>query len=247
MALAYPLGSSMGGSDAAHVDATRKFVPKARVARIYQSMPTKIASDLGLLQAVNWMRATQGEVWVSFTQMPSDAVFVAVLVDWAASGVKFRWTYKHEPENPTKHNDPAKYRTDWSHLLNQYHGQSAVLQGRVSPQTILMAYTLDPHSGRNPEDWYVPNVSTLGFDCYVLANAVRIEQYAAKKGKHYSIPEFGSGGTDDHMELAYLEALLKLWQANPPVGAAYFNATGTGGSAPLAVLPLTRARLASLM
>lgn len=239
------LGSSCGGYNAADVASTLAQMPKAHILRIYTGgSPTTIGGNAQFAAAVAAMKKVGGEVWYSFKGMPTDSGFIMVLADWAAAGIKVRWTYKHEADNPAKHENPAQFVKDFEHLISVANAHP---HPTVEEQSIFMAYLLDPAKPHgDPEAFYVPSARTLGFDCYVLANLPRVQAYARGKGKPYSLPEWGGGGKSDTAALAFAKAFVGLHSVQPSVGGCWFNADGTGASTFLHNIPKTTAFLNAL-
>ena len=239
----------MGGLDVKHLTDTLAVFPEAKVLRIYEPMAaTTIAANPQFAAAVAYVKAHGGEVWYSFKADPG-ASWVSIVRDWAASGVKIRWTYNHEADDPAKHIDPASFVSIFTALI----GKATPVSGStVSEQSIFMAYLLQPsHPHGDPESWYVPAARVLGFDCYNPAALPLVIAYAKSKGKPYTIPEMGSGGPTsaspgDAGALAFAQAMVAGWKDSPPLGAAWFSNTLGGGSNRLSVLPKTIAYLNSL-
>ena len=109
--------------------------------------------------------------WYSFkgalTTM-RDGGFDSAMTTWLNSVPSAHVLYlswQHEPENPSKGNDPATFRAGAQHFYT--HVKS------VRPQTIVampvyMSWTHNPSSGRDPLDWYPGNDYTdvIGVDTY---------------------------------------------------------------------------------
>src|SRR5690606_25956111 len=112
-------------------------------------------------------------------------------------------TVWHEPEN-----DLASGRTPSSHLeMNRRVRQRMDALGvdNVALVQILMAWSWDPRSGRNPDEWFAPGVYDLiGVDIYQEKEASMLDeaywftvrQWAGARGLDIAVGEWGMRGTD---------------------------------------------------
>ena len=117
-----------------------------------------------------WDTATRTH-WYSFKgdlAAMRDGGFDSAMTTWLNSVPSDHLLYlswQHEPENPSKNNNPTTFRAGARHFYT--HVKS------VRPQTVVampvyMSWTLDPASGRNPLDWYPGDDYTdiIGVDAY---------------------------------------------------------------------------------
>jgi hypothetical protein len=112
-------------------------------------------------------------VIVSFRYAPADVVAgrhdAAVRQFFAgAPSYDVYWSYSHEPEDNIERGEftaPA-YRAAWQRIADLAL-QAAPTSARLHSTLIVMCYTMNPASGRNWRDYYVPAAqSMLAFDCY---------------------------------------------------------------------------------
>lgn len=78
------------------------------------------------------------------------------------------WSYFHEPEDNVARGEytASDYREAWRHVA-AIADASAPATAQLHPMLIMMCYTLNPRSGRQWRDYYVPEVHELfGYDCY---------------------------------------------------------------------------------
>ncbi|MFC4783450.1 glycosyl hydrolase [Nocardioides sp. MAHUQ-72] len=178
---------------------------------------------------------------VSFRADPAAVLagkYDAQLKQWFADAPtdhRTNWSYWHEPENDSV--DKAKYKAAWQHIDKL---ANAANNPRLKSTLILMCWSLNPHSGRNWQDWY-PGDSTidvLGFDCYntgrksgVYRDPQNILQpaadAAAKVGKPWGIAEFGSTviGSDggEQGRATWLKGMANYARNNGATFATYFD------------------------
>jgi hypothetical protein len=131
---------------------------------------------------------------------------------------------QHEPEQPSKGIDPAAWVKMQKAIIADNPG------ALVAP--CLMAWTLDPASGRNPESYYVDTAPLLAFDAYGLSQITLAAKYAAAKAKPWIIAELGihpQGSTasypSDTELLAWLKSAVALIKSlpNPPRAVSLMN------------------------
>jgi hypothetical protein len=152
---------------------------------------------------------TGAALFVSFKQLPSASAFTADLAAWAASGRQVYWTYFHEADGGGL--TPAAFQSGWASLLTV---ERAHPYANLHSVTILMAYAFQRG---NVEQYYVPNVDLIGFDCYNLKAEGPALNYAAAKGKRLIFGEVGNvlngAANTDAAALAYAKS---FWGALTP-------------------------------
>ncbi len=155
----------------------------------------------------------------------------------AVAGRTYYLTLHHEPENDSSN---AEYDDWYRALLARYAGIIAATgRSDLKSATILMAWTLAPQSGRDPEDWYVPEVDVLGWDCYNVGHMAGCRDYSKSKGKPWMVNETARHQLLDESDADYLAGMKEYWPiwtdpiaAYPPISVQYFHAT-VGGTYPL--------------
>lgn len=154
-------------------------------------------------------------------------------------GISGFWTYHHEPEdNFTTAVAQAEYRATWNRLLDA--AEANVPDATLKPMVILMAWSLNPESGRDWRAWDPREDLPIGFDCYKPANVPYVLEWARETGRDFAIPETGALGTDAQ-RYARLEAMTPSLLAGDPLFVTYFDST-VGGDYPLANFPLAASK-----
>lgn len=70
----------------------------------------------------------------------------------------------HEPENDVNSN--GMLPADWVAMHTRAISMASTSAPKVTIVPILMQWTFDPRSGRNPSDWLVPDSKVIGLDVY---------------------------------------------------------------------------------
>jgi hypothetical protein len=112
-------------------------------------------------------------VVVSFRYAPTQVTqgrYDAALRSWFANAPDYDvyWSYSHEPEDNIARGEftAAQYRAAWQHI-SDIADEEAPESAQLHSTLIVMCYTMNPASGRNWRDYYVPDAqSMLAFDCY---------------------------------------------------------------------------------
>ena len=113
------------------------------------------------------------------------------------------WSYYHEPEDNIEAGQftAAQYRRAWKHLKRL---EAKAHNPKLKSTLILMAWSLNPSSGRSWKDYYVRSaVDVLGWDAYnylIRKNSYlapkkmfrKIIRISARQNRPYGIAEFGS-------------------------------------------------------
>jgi hypothetical protein len=152
------------------------------------------------------------------------------------AGVKVWVALKHEPEDQVRDGvfTAAQFRAATAHVAPVIRRAGGI------PTTILMAWTLDPHSGRNWHDFYTPAIDAFGFDAYNSGQHKKVPDYKAPQafvdpvlavaretGKSFGWAELGSPcvSTDPTCvgRAAWLTALGTTLAANGAQFATYWN------------------------
>lgn len=134
-------------------------------------------------------------------------------------------TNQHEPENPSKGNDPVKYLADQPVFLDLVDEANIGRAKPLHPIQVFMAYSLDPavRSVRNIAGKWLctdPRFKVIGFDAYRTAVLQLAHDFAVAHGLDWIIPEYGFavvGGTkpDDHTYAVRIAGDVKLLRAMP--------------------------------
>lgn len=186
---------------------------------------------------------------VSFNALPQDVLAGkddAALRQWFASAPTNQalyWSYWHEPEDNIAAGQftAADYRAAWAHIA------ALATQSRHANLTatlILMAYTLDPHSGRTFSDYYPGSavIGELGWDAYntsaragvyrapadIYGKAAALSQ---SLNKPWGIGETGSlmvAGDNGTQRAAWIRLAGQYLTAQGATWATYFNANHGG-------------------
>jgi hypothetical protein len=218
----------------------------ARESATYGQMDVLRGFASGLPKGwTSYTTSTGADLVASFKALPRDVIAGksdAAVRAWFASAPSDRnvyWSYYHEPEDNIARGEftAAEYRAAWNRLT--------VLARSVNPRLhstlILMAWSLDPASGRNWRDYYAGDatIDVLGWDAYnLLANKGRYDtpdhifgkSIAVSKsvGKPYGFAEFGSilaaGDSTGSGRAAWLRSAGSYLRSSGSLWAAYFNA-----------------------
>lgn len=116
-------------------------------------------------------------------------------------------TIHHEPEGGGGVNSPDDPAGPAGHVaMNRRVRERMTALGvdNVALAPILMSWTWNPNSGRNPEEWWAPGIyDFLGIDHYRNAEAtlitpvwLQVRAWAAEKGVDIAVGEWGVRGTD---------------------------------------------------
>lgn len=187
--------------------------------------------------------------WASIAAGHHDDEIDALLEDLDAGGKPVWLTFHHEPENDGL---PA---ADWRAMQAKVRERiTATGVDHVAFAGILMSWTYDPRSGRDPADWWVDGAWDLvGIDHYVEDEATlfvdptsdglwaRAAAWLDTKDIPYALGEWGNRGTDAAAG-ADVQRLYDLIVADDRfIGAAAFD---SGLNAPLGSYELRGEQLA---
>lgn len=215
------------------------------VRRTYWSM-AKAASLIATAKAdiaagrVPWVSVKLGVTWAEFAAGKLDAAFLDLLAKLGALPGPVWLTVHHEPEggNGTPYPDDGQgSEVHWRAM--QAHVRTLLDRSKVTNiafAPVLMSWTFDPRSGRNPADWWVPEArwDFAGIDHYIDKETVTsvadsqmwaptVAFYKAK-GLRIALGEWGNRGTDAAAAAemtAFYDHLLSI--GSP--GAAYFDSS----------------------
>lgn len=200
-----------------------------------------------------WVSVKLGTTWKNAAAGTIDAALTKLFTDLKATGKSVWFTAHHEPEggNGTAFPDDGQgTEVDWRnmqrHLRTLIDGVGAK---NIGFAPILMSWTFDSRSGRNPADWWVDGVwDFAGIDHYVEAASTSVmtpmwnNALAFYKGKGLKVA-LAEWGNKDHLATGAAE--MQAWYdhllASGALGAAYFD-TSLNGGVPLSGDALTKFR-----
>ncbi|CAN5427061.1 hypothetical protein BH10PAT3_BH10PAT3_4850 [soil metagenome] len=147
--------------------------------------------------------------WAVVAGGKDDTQLDAALSKLDSYGKPVWFAMHHEPEGGGGRNiaDDPGGATAWRAMQKHVRDRMNVLQTRnIAFMPILMSYTWNPSSGRNPEDWWVPGI----WDAYIVDHYHDNEKgdmfsggswdtfasWVEKKGLPYGTAEWGNRGTD---------------------------------------------------
>jgi hypothetical protein len=228
------IGASVTGTDPARLDAARATYGDVRIFRTFTSGPP-----------TDKLLPADGTAVCASFKTPDPSALVAFLQAARDRGVTGRWCWHHEPEDDfTTPQAQQSYRDTWTALIM---AARTVRRRTLKPLPILMAYTLQPGTGR---DWtaFLPPTSVysgpVGFDCYHTPAQV-LADWSLKTGRRFAVPEIGCRQPTDEGRLAWLQANLPPLLAAKPIFVTYFDAN-VGGDFSLTPYPQASAYWRSL-
>lgn len=193
---------------------------------------------------VTWQAASTGSI---------DAPLKRLIDALGALGKPVWFTVHHEPEggNGTPFPDNGEgTEIHWRNMQSRVRSLiDAAKVTNIAFAPILMAWTFDSRSGRNPNDWWVDGIwDFAGIDHYVDISAtsmltpmwVKAKAFYDAQGLKIAVGEWGN---KDHGISGTVE--MQEWydhlRNNNVVGAAYFD-TNLNGGVPLSGEVLTKFR-----
>ena len=145
-------------------------------------------------------------------------------------------TYNHEPENDRGGPGSSTYRAWSTEYKRQWTIQSPLMRAEgFIPTNILMAWTLDPRSGRNVADWTPPSgtVDVFAFDAYYgkgkdpYTQVARMVAAAEDAGiAQIALAEAGSPATDPEQLVKTARMRAAVIAAGTFTFANYWNSLG---------------------
>lgn len=192
--------------------------------------------------------------WANMGAGQHNAEIDAVLKALGAIDGPIWLTVHHEPEGGgsggNTPDDPAG-PSAWREVQKRWRERIDALGIKnVALAPILMAYTFDPRSGRNPLDWWVPNVwDFAGIDYYIEDESATdvptakatwgaARKFYGDRGLPMASGEWGNRGTDvraaNEMQGFYDHAILSSSDGKGAriIGLSYFDSdlnSSTGG------------------
>jgi hypothetical protein len=146
--------------------------------------------------------------WASMARGDHDAAIDEMLRSLDAMGGPVWLTLHHEPEGGGGSNSPDDPGGPSAHveMNRQVRARMTALgTDNISLAPVLMSWTFNPRSGRNPNDWWAPGIyDFLGVDHYQDNQAsllndtwFTIRSWAAGKSVDVAVGEWGMRGTDE--------------------------------------------------
>jgi hypothetical protein len=149
------IGANYGGGDES------QFHGRPEVARVFlqTTVPTDIKNQDDYKRAYS-----QGVRAFVISWKSTNTSALKAMLESAHDDVKLWGCYFHEPEDNIK--TGSLTLANWKRITGE---QAAMMKSiGVTPTTILMAYTLNPNSGRNVEDYFMDGaIDCFGFDYYM--------------------------------------------------------------------------------
>ncbi len=139
--------------------------------------------------------------WAAMASGAHDSQIDELLRALDSTGGPVWVTFHHEPEND------GLAAADWRAMqvkVRERMNATGVQNLAFAP--VLMSWTFDPRSGRNPDDWFVPGIwDFAGIDTYTETTAsptneiqmwLNTRAWYTAKGLKLAIGEWGNRGTD---------------------------------------------------
>jgi beta-mannanase len=103
--------------------------------------------------------------WADIAAGKQDATIISQARALKATGKRIILTFHHEPENDPANGTPADFVAAWRHYVTVFRQQGA---SNVEFNWIMMTYTFNPQSHKNPDAWYPGDqwVDWIGGDGY---------------------------------------------------------------------------------
>lgn len=251
---AAPVASAAGQRAAATAFGSDVYV---RAGQTFASALAHEDATFGTLRSVRvyfpglpngWPLADQPErtIVVSFKAMPRDVLAGkddAALLRWFTAAPRAQqqlyWSYFHEPEDNIARGEftAADYRAAWAHIAAL---AASARNQHLVPTLILMAWTLNPASGRHVLDYYPGSavIGELGWDAYnegarrgvydapasIYGQAAAV---SASLGKPWAVAETGSllvSHDDGTRRAAWIRSVGAYLAASGASWVTYFDA-----------------------
>lgn len=171
--------------------------------------------------------------WAAVASGAHDAQLDELLRALDATGGPVWVTFHHEPEND------GLVAAEWRAMqVKVRERMDATGVKNLAFASVLMSWTFDPRSGRNPDDWFVPGIwDFAGIDHYSESTTntsvelpmwVNTRAYYHARGLKIAIGEWGNRGTDasaaDEMAAFYDAAIGSGASGKGQIiGLAYFD------------------------
>lgn len=144
-------------------------------------------------------------------------------------------TIHHEPENDVTASGGMQPR-HWVRMQERAIAKAAAIAPKVMIAPVLMQWTFEPRSGRDPADWMVPSAKVFGFDVYNSwspTNGKAWTSFADKvdrilpwtNGRPLVVGEYGCREDPDHPERAvrWMRRAFRYARDHGVVSMSYFN------------------------
>ncbi len=211
----------------------RVYAGRAEIARVFFQRLNGVSfmDDISVQEAyaagvrsfvVSWSDTDQTAIRAFLAGIPDDLTIYS--------------TYKHEPENDRGGPGSSTYQAWSTEYKRQWTIQSPWMRAEgCIPTNILMAWTLDPRSGRDVADWTPPagTVDVFAFDAYFgkgknpTTQVARITEAARAAGiAQVGLAEAGSPGDDPDRLAKTAQMRAAVIAAGNFTFANYWNSMG---------------------
>jgi hypothetical protein len=145
-------------TDALRITMTRRFYRRGQAWRLVRMAAQDSAA--GLLPLVSFKPPGR---WADVAAGRHDGILRWILVRLRDIERPVMLAIHHEPENEASR---VQRPRDWVAMQTHVIGLAGRLSPNVTIVPVLMQYTFDPASGRNPREWLVPDAVVRGVDVY---------------------------------------------------------------------------------
>lgn len=176
-------------------------------------------------------------------------------------------TFQHEPENPNKGINAATWRT----ASRRFYDIVKSIRPDILVGPIIMGWTLNPASGRNPDDWdpgadkvdfygvdayqthlFPPSGSPTGWTAAPHPEMVTQVNRAAQRDRPAAVGETACGDYQGNftMKRDWIKACVDLMAENDAIAFCYFNTLVNHDMSPNSLItddPLTQAYYSDLL
>ena len=172
--------------------------------------------------------------WAEVARGDQDVWLDDLLRQVGALNVPVFLTIHHEPENDAV--GTGMRPRNWVDMQTRAIKKAAVLAPMATITPVLMQWTFDPASGRNPADWQVSTAKVFGFDAYNAwspTNGKKWTTFASKVdrvkpwtgGRPLVVGEYGcrEDPSDPERAAQWLRDAFAYALANNIVCMSYFN------------------------
>jgi len=172
--------------------------------------------------------------WAEVARGDQDVWLEDLLRQVGALNVPVFLTIHHEPENDA--GTAGMWPSQWVKMQERAIKKAAVLAPKATITPVLMQWTFDPASGRNPADWQVPSAKVFGFDAYngwSPTNGKKWTTFGSKVdrikpwtgGRPLVVGEYGcrEDASDPERAAQWLRDAFAYARANNVVCMSYFN------------------------
>jgi hypothetical protein len=145
--------------------------------------------------------------WEAMAAGDHDAEIDDLLTRLDAMGGPIWLTIHHEPEGGGGNNSPDDPGGPEAHVaMNRRvrERMTALCTDNIALAPVYMSYTWDPASGRDPDEWFAPDIyDFIGVDHYVFSETslltdvwADVRDWAADRGVDIAVGEWGMKGSD---------------------------------------------------